>query len=73
MEKKLERLKKGGDPGELGDMLHEYGKLVGRVEGEMEAERAKQAAALDDKLSKRREQKRLEALAKRKEREEKES
>ena len=36
-------------------MLHEYGNLVKKVEGEMASERDRQANDLEDRLKKRRE------------------
>eukprot|EP00347_Sterkiella_histriomuscorum_P024400 403331247 len=77
MEKKLEQMRKlregssknGGV--EFGDMLNEYGKLVKKVEEELENSKQKQMNELDDKL-KRRKQDRLKAIqASKKEREEK--
>ena len=68
MERKLEKLKKEGgrqDMMELGDLLNEYGKLVKQVEGELESEKVKQSADLEERLKKRRQQRKDEILKKR--------
>lgn len=64
MEKKLEQMRKKRDGEvaaknggmELGDMLNEYGKLVKKVEEELDAQKAKEMAVLEEKLQKRRQE-----------------
>jgi hypothetical protein len=57
----------------LGDLLHEYGKLVTQVENELQTEKIKQQQDLEERLKKRREAKKAEALKRRQKLEEEES
>lgn len=64
-EKKLNDFKKrglaGDDEYEFGDMLANYGNLVDRVDADMDQWKKEQHDALEDRLRKRREQRRKEA------------